>query len=56
VARPGFPPDCNDRLVADLCSIEAVLSERKPDDDLRGALLIGVGPQIELGDNGVERL
>jgi hypothetical protein len=53
---PGFLSDCKDRLVADLYSVEAVLSERKPDNNFSGALLVGVGPQIELGDNGLKRL
>jgi hypothetical protein len=32
------------------------LSVRKPNDDFGGAFPIGGVPQIELGDNGVERL
>jgi hypothetical protein len=56
VARPGFLSHFNDRLVTDLCGLKAPLTERKPDDDLCSLLPIGIGPQIELGDNGVERL
>jgi hypothetical protein len=40
----------------DLCRVEFRLAERKPHDDFCGLLPIGVDPQIEIGDNGLERL
>ena len=55
-ARPAFLSNFNDRLVPDLGSVEAPLSVRKPDDSLGDPFPISGAPQIELDDNGVERL
>jgi hypothetical protein len=54
-ACPALLPDFNDHLVADLGRVETLVAERKPDDSLGGALFVGVGPQIELGNDSVER-
>ena len=55
-ARPAFLSHRNDGAFAELCGVKVLLTERKPDDDFGGALLLSVGPQIKLGNDSVERL
>src|ERR1700722_843687 len=46
----------SDSVVAQLCTVKARLTQRKPHDDFCGLLPIGRAPQIKLGNDAVESL